>query len=128
AGFLLDGEFPREMMDQLVASRRAGQVAQLWTAAERLPEMLAVHPQIVNFSAPPSRERAWTREEAIVELLRSRLSIVGPTTAADLAQSLGIADSEADVALLSLESEGIVLRTGTSWCDRRLLAHIHRYT
>src|SRR5438105_35162 len=62
AGFLLDGEFPSELMDVLVASRRAGPVVipsreacpersrrdgegsrATWIAAERLPEMLAVH-------------------------------------------------------------------------------------
>src|SRR5213076_1217981 len=71
----------------------------------------------------------------IVELLRGRLSIVGPTTAAALAASLGITDSETDAALLTLESEGAVLRGHFSpaagaleWCDRRLLARIHRYT
>ena len=83
-------------------------------AAERLPELLAIHPDVLlepTIAAPPSRmARAWTREEAIVELLRGRLSIVGPTTAAQLAASLGIADDEADAALLALESEGAVLR------------------
>ncbi|HEY6843543.1 MAG TPA: DEAD/DEAH box helicase, partial [Thermoanaerobaculia bacterium] len=39
AGFLFDGEFPREMMEQLTAARRAGVVNELWVAAERLPEM-----------------------------------------------------------------------------------------
>src|SRR5256885_10181061 len=120
------------MMDTLVAARRAGCVNGLWVAAERLPEFLAVHPQPVNFSAPPSRVRAWTREEAIVELLRGRLSLVGPTTAPALSDSLRITESEANTALLTLESEGAILR-GTfegpnEWCDRRLLARIHRYT
>ena len=44
-------------------------------------------------------------------------------------------EGEADEALLALENEGVVLRgtftPGSSereWCDRRLLARIHRYT
>ena len=132
AGFLLDEEIPREMMDTLVAVRRAGRVSGLWVAAERLPELLAVHPQTVDFNAPASRVRIWSREEAIVEILRGRLSIVGPTTAHALAQSFGIAEAEAETAMLALEGEGVVLR-GTfegpgEWCDRRLLARIHRYT
>jgi ATP-dependent helicase Lhr and Lhr-like helicase len=52
-----------------------------------------------------------------------------------LASSMGIATGEADAALIELESEGIVLRGSfehrhgaTEWCDRRLLARIHRYT
>jgi ATP-dependent helicase Lhr and Lhr-like helicase len=121
----------------------------IWIAAERLPEFLAIHPEATlepPISAPPSRAaRAWTREQAILELLRSRLSIVGPTTALALAESLRIATNEADAALLALESEGAVLRGHFSpdagarildagqtlpleWCDRRLLARIHRYT
>src|SRR5437667_814800 len=62
------------------------------------------------------------------------MTIAGPTTAHELAASLGVDEQEADVALLTLESEGVVLRgsfTSTQtleWCDRRLLARIHRYT
>jgi ATP-dependent Lhr-like helicase len=114
----------------------------VWIAAERLPEFLAIHPDATlspPISAPPSRAaRAWTRAEATVELLRGRLSIAGPTTPADLAASLHISLDDADAALLTLESEGAVLRGHFSpdpgrtpaleWCDRRLLARIHRYT
>jgi ATP-dependent Lhr-like helicase len=70
-----------------------------------------------------------------VELLRGRLSIVGPTTAPALAESLAITDADANAALLALEGEGAVLRGHFSlaiealeWCDRRLLSRIHRYT
>ena len=116
---------------------------ELWVAAERLPELAAVHPDATcepTIAPPPSRaSRVWSREEAIVELLRGRLGFLGPTTARALADSLAIEESEADAALLALESEGIVLRgtfekaaEGASeqlqWCDRRLLARIHRYT
>src|SRR6266550_2519014 len=115
----------------------------VWIAAERLPEFLAIHPGATlapPIAAPRSRAaRVWTREEAIVELLRGRLSIIGPTTAAALAASLGIAEADADAALLALESDGTVLRghfesrapspeSRLQWCDRRLLARIHRYT
>ncbi len=103
-----------------------GQV--LWVATERLPEIEAVRGLPVV-----------GREEAIRELLRGRLGIVGPTTASHLAAMLDVAESDADVALTALEGEGVVLRgrftpivTGApaplEWCDRRLLARIHRYT
>ncbi len=157
AGFLTDDEVRREMMDILVAGRRAGSVVtrvghgcavpiqpgrdhdaaegrvrSLWVAAERLPEILAVHPQHADFTAPASRQRSWTREEAIVEILRGRMSIVGPATSRALAESFGIAESEAEAAMLVLEGEGAVLRGSFEgpgeWCDRRLLARIHRYT
>src|SRR5439155_4487970 len=79
------------------------------------------------------------RDEAIVELVRGRLTILGPSTAAELAASMTIPDADVDSALLALESEGAILRgsftapLGKSrerleWCDRRLLARIHRYT
>jgi len=119
-------------MEALVVARRAGLLSGAWVAAERLPEFLAVHPQEVSFAAPPSRLRTWTREEAIVEILRGRLSIVGPATALALAESLGVNESEVNAALLALESEGAILRGSfegpNEWCDRRLLARIHRYT
>jgi ATP-dependent Lhr-like helicase len=106
----------------------------LWITAERLPELLAVHPSVTaSINAPASRNRAWTREEALVELIRGRMTLTGPTTARALAASLAIEERDADQALLALESEGAVLRGSfesreLEWCDRRLLARIHRYT
>ncbi|HEV8435501.1 MAG TPA: DEAD/DEAH box helicase, partial [Thermoanaerobaculia bacterium] len=138
AGFLTDdeaAELPRELFEQLAASRRAALVNHIWIAAERLPELFAIHQVSAAIAPPASRlSRTWTREEAIVELFRGRLTILGPTTARDLAASLAITESDADLALLALESEGVVLRgrfenpQQLEWCDRRLLARIHRYT
>jgi ATP-dependent Lhr-like helicase len=86
----------------------------VWVAAERLPEILAIHAGVSiepSIAVPPSRlTRVWTRDEAVVELLRGRLTILGPTTASALAQSLSIEEADADAALLTLESEGVVLR------------------
>ena len=36
-------------------------------------------------------ERSWTRDEALVELVRSRLQGLGPVTAAAIADSLALA-------------------------------------
>ncbi|MEO8378552.1 MAG: DEAD/DEAH box helicase [Acidobacteriota bacterium] len=141
AGFLSDDEassIDRALFDTLVVARRScravlgGRGPALWITAERLPELLALHAIDAGIQAPASRQRAWMREEALVELLRGRMSILGPTTAVALAESLSIDEAEADAALLKLESEGVVLRGTFSarnqWCDRRLLARIHRYT
>jgi ATP-dependent Lhr-like helicase len=131
-------------------------ITRIVIAAERLPELLAVHPGATiepPIVAPPSRlAKTWTRAEAIVELLRGRVAVTGPVTANALAASLGISEADADEALLALEGEGVVLRgaftkvrlkpdsttkTGLAtseaagrveWCDRRLLARIHHYT
>jgi ATP-dependent Lhr-like helicase len=145
AGYLSRAEadaLPGAFFSELERSRRAARVALPaaagWIAAERLPEMAAVHPAMTVTPAletPPSRaSRPWTRELALVELVRSRLTLVGPTTAAALSTSLAITEPDALAALIALETEGVVLRGRFSgpgeleWCDRRLLARIHRYT
>jgi ATP-dependent Lhr-like helicase len=116
----------------------AGQSA-VWIAAERLPELAAISPALVmapRIEAPPSRAAVtWTREAALAELFRGRLALLGPTTSAALARPFDLADGEADAALVALEAEGVVLRgsfnaaaPALEWCDRRLLARIHRLT
>jgi ATP-dependent Lhr-like helicase len=60
----------------------------------------------------------------------------GPITAGQLAGTLTLPVSEIEKALLRLESSGVVLRGKftdphshqTEWCERRLLARIHRLT
>ncbi len=105
--------------DELARDGRAAAVAGLWVAAER-SELARALPD---------------GAEAVRELVRGRLEIVGPTTSAQLAESLGTPTEAVDVALAALESEGVMLRgrftPGTTlleWCERRLLARIHRYT
>ena len=70
---------PGGLFDALVQSRRATvaaleSAASSWIAAERLPEILAVHPNAVlqpPIAAPPSRAaKQWERNAAIVELVR----------------------------------------------------------
>src|SRR3954453_14885435 len=131
-GLLLPDEF-ENFFDELAASRRAARIGDIHIAAERLPELQALYTVDTDLVPPKSREKIWPREEALVELIRGRLQLVGPTTTHALADSLGISESEVDLALLKLESQGAVLRGSfesreQEWCDRRLLARIHRYT
>jgi len=141
AGFLAIEEghsIPTAFFDALTSARRATWAGSMWVAAERLPEVLAVHPDVrldPPIVAPAGRAvRAWSREDAIVELLRGRVSIAGPTSAAALAASLSISESDALAALIELEGQGVVLRghftssASLEFCDRSLLARIHRYT
>ena len=106
-------------------------------AVERLPELLAIDPDLapaVTSAAGTLLGKSWTRGEAIAELLRGRLMLTGPVTAAALADPLGISTAEAAAALLVLETEGVVLRgrctpgETASMVRRTLLARIHRYT
>src|SRR4029077_1021045 len=141
AGFLTTSDamaVPPHLFEQLTASRRAARAGSMWVAAERLPELRAVHPSITfapSIDAPPARaSRVWTRDEAISELLRGRMSISGPATSMDLARTLELSEADALAAMHDLEGQGVVLRgrfTGRAeleFCDRGLLARIHRYT
>ena len=72
-----------------------------------------------------------------VIILRGWLESTGPATASALAARLAFAREQIDIALAQLEGEGQVMRgrfTQTSaleemeWCNRRVLARIHRVT
>jgi ATP-dependent Lhr-like helicase len=108
------------LMEDLALQNRVERIAlegrNLWVAAER-------------------RALFATLEESIADIVRGRLEGLGPITAAQLAGSLGLTETQINGALLALESEGFAMRgrfTGESvaeeWCERRLLARIHRYT
>ncbi|MDX1514143.1 MAG: ATP-dependent DNA helicase, partial [Gammaproteobacteria bacterium] len=110
----------------------------LWVSAERLPELTALHADAVVEPAlrVPAEyaNRGWDRQSALREILRSRLDAVGPVTSSDLAGSADTDVASVEATLAALESEGFVIRgrfTGDEreeWCERRLLARIHRYT
>ncbi|GAB4474272.1 MAG: DEAD/DEAH box helicase [Burkholderiaceae bacterium] len=129
----------RAFANELAAARRAARIAPaLWVAAERLPEFDAVYPCAARdpaIAAPLEYRKRWTREGALVEILRDRLQGLGPVTANELAASLRLPEREVEAALIALEAEGSAMRgrftpdaAGTEWCERRLLARIHRLT
>jgi ATP-dependent Lhr-like helicase len=126
----------RPLFDDLVAAGRACDAGGYWISVERFDELNAVVPQSVTPSIPERLRKSWTREDAARELVRGRTEVLGPVTARGLADSLGLVDAGLiDGALLALENEGKLLRgrftsraTELEWCDRRLLARIHRYT
>lgn len=116
-----------------------GQGGTLYIAAERQALFRALFPQAELapvVEVPATHARAWSREEALVAAVRGRLEGSGPTTAAALATALGVPTRDIDAALGALEAEGSAMRgrftpqggAEQEWCDRRLLARIHRYT
>jgi len=131
-----------ERLQVLARNSRATLLAierQIWTSAEKLPLWQILHPSASMqpaISAPAEyTAQVWTREDALLELVRHRLGGLGPVTMAALAHSLTVEAGEVERALLRLQSEGYVMQgrftadaTGTEWCERHLLARIHRYT
>jgi ATP-dependent Lhr-like helicase len=121
------------------ATRMTAESGALWTAAERLPMLQAAWTsgRAETKVVVPERhkDQAWTREDAAREIVRGRLLASGPTTASEIAEVLGLTIGLIDAALGALEREGFVLRgtftpgsTDLEWCERGLLARIHRYT
>jgi ATP-dependent Lhr-like helicase len=137
-----DGVSWKPLLEELIAARRATRAFMpaglVWCAAERLPELRAIHPHVElepRIDVPAIAQRDWTREDALRELVRGRLESLGPVTAARLAIEFGVAETELELAFIALEAQGTVLRgfftpgaEAREWCDRRLLARIHRYT
>jgi ATP-dependent Lhr-like helicase len=145
-GFLTAEEAaPPQWSEWLAALARERRVARLalaeatlWIAAERLPQFREVWPAAPldpAIAAPEGRRGEGSADRALVEILRGRLEGLGPVTQAALAAPLGLGDADIGAALAALESEGFALRgrftpgaNGEEWCERRLLARIHRYT
>jgi len=109
----------------------------LWVAAERLLQIKAV---FTDAKIAPDIKPIDTAEleDPLRELVRSRLEGLGPVTIRQIAELLGLSLVSVEVALLNLEQEGFVVQgyfsemassdTDIEWCERRLLARIHRYT
>ena len=156
-GFVTTDEVDRQpswrgLLDSLALERRAtcvrpgaedGRTAadarSMWVAAERLPQFHAVYPKArlaPPIEAPAEfRERPWTRDDALTEIVRSRLEGLGPVTTRAIADSLDLPHDEIEVALARLVAEGSIMSGSftpgaaeTEWCERALLARIHRYT
>ena len=111
----------------LAATERVGQAEAALGAATWKPD---VKPASARFGAPESHE-------AIRGAVQGWMEILGPVTAPALSARLGLALSSVNIALAALETTGNVFQGRFSpdlpegeveWCDRRLLARIHRLT
>lgn len=152
AGFLTDREIEiKDNLDvyksyfyELVAGNRAAGLSiagaghTFWVAVERIPELLRIFPGLTMLQEIPVPEPIRRESEKIraplMELIRSRLDISGPVTLLELNQLLPVKKSDLEQVLIALEAEGFAFRGNFSpnqeeqWCERRLLARIHRYT
>jgi ATP-dependent Lhr-like helicase len=107
-----------------------------WVASERLPEWLLLHPDS-EFSPDPTsllpEGDDFEHVEALANLLRSRMSGLGAVSRSQLATDFGLDEDNMQAALLGLQNEGFAIlmqeiASENLWCERRLLARIHRYS
>lgn len=117
------------------------QVAQdraLWLPVERLALLQSIYPSSrcePVLKLLPRFDQHSSEDDALVELVRARLTGFGPLPVPLIARPLALPASAIALALTRLESEGYVLRGRFTpgahedeWCERHLLARIHRYT
>src|SRR5579864_7849908 len=119
------------------AERRRGEALGHGRAAAALQRALRrCQPRAASVH-PPAHARELDPEAALVEVIRGRLTGSGPLTVASLASLTGIAAARIESALAALQAEGFAMQGlftpqaspgALEWCERRLLARIHRYT
>ena len=134
----------RDWFDRLVDTGRAsvatyGEPGKAWVATESVPLVLAAFP---DATFEPGTVTLWQNEEeppsqddAERVLVRSRTECIGPFTVDEIADSLGMRRGAVEIAVAHLEGTGNILRgrftpgrEDEEFCDRRILARIHRET
>ncbi|MEA3130714.1 MAG: ATP-dependent helicase Lhr and Lhr-like helicase [Paraburkholderia sp.] len=110
----------------------------LWLPVERLTCFQALYPDAPfepPLSAPKGYTDTWSADDALLDVLRARLTGFGPLPMRVIAEALKLPAASVEHALTRLEAEGYVMRGRFSpgaieeeWCERHLLARIHRYT
>ncbi|HTK94973.1 MAG TPA: DEAD/DEAH box helicase, partial [Terriglobales bacterium] len=128
--------------EKLRADRRAtrAQVGATvyWVAAEKAKSFVRAFPAArFESELPPVESAEPSLDDVMYEVARGWIGDLGPTTASVMSRLTGVPAGEIDKALLRLEAAGLILRgqysgdlpaEETQWCERRLLARIHRLT
>jgi ATP-dependent helicase Lhr and Lhr-like helicase len=115
-----------------------------WVSAEKARVFLTIYPNAQFEDQLPELEgETPSADDALKSLVTGWLMHLGPVTANELARLLHLPLVEIEKALLRIESTGLILRghfmpgtntgstddiAGVEWCERRLLARIHRLT
>ena len=128
-------------MDQLVSAGRGAIISFdqyiFWFAVEKINYINAIYPGTIELQSMHIVDsKKLTKEEALLSLVRGWMLHLGPVTSGELSKALGIAIEDIDFILLKLEASGFILRghfrnsliDAIEWCERRLLARIHRLT
>jgi ATP-dependent Lhr-like helicase len=130
-----------------VAQATPGLAVTFWVSAERAKAFRAIYPEAqFEDQLPEIPGEIPSYDDALKAMVTGWLTHLGPTTAAVLAQILNLPVAEIDKTLLRIEATGLILRghftgkptapaastdgelAGLEWCERRLLARIHRLT
>lgn len=142
-GFLCDDETqPQDgaLLQQLAQDQRVTRVAlhnqAHWVCAERLHEHCQLYPDATLQPTIPVIPIyiGCNLEQALDQLLKSRLECLGPVSVTRLARDFALPTAQIEQCLAALQNEGFVMQgefeaTGeTQWCERALLARINRYT
>jgi ATP-dependent Lhr-like helicase len=120
---------------------RRSEASPLWIAAERVPWWRALAPQSrfdPEITLPAELDQPAETIAAHLAIVRGQLEARGPITATAISEQLGLRPTAVDAACEALEGEGFALRgrfhpdhsahDSPQWCERRLLARIHRLT
>ncbi len=112
-----------------------------WVAAERTEvvrrayDWLSVRPTPVGTHLFERNPEDISREEAILRIVRGWVECSGPFSVPEMASALALSEDDVAYAITRLENEGVVLRGSyregvehEEFCDRRILARIHRST
>ncbi len=131
----------RGFLDQLRSERRATRAfvdgATMWVAAERGRSFAQIFPSVrFEQQLPEIEAEVPSGDDAIFALVTGWMLHAGPTTAREMSEVLRLPIAAVERALLRLETSGAILRgrftdsigDENEWCERRLLARIHRLT
>jgi ATP-dependent helicase Lhr and Lhr-like helicase len=108
-----------------------------WVSAERLFAFRVLFPSAqIEHTLPEINGKTVSYDDVLLSMVQGWMQHSGPVSASQLGASLGLPASEIEKALLRMEASGSILRgkftdpkvAETEWCDRRLLARIHRLT
>ncbi|MEM5457718.1 DEAD/DEAH box helicase [Paraburkholderia phytofirmans] len=110
----------------------------VWLPVERLTCFQSLFPDArlaPPVAAPKGYTETWNADDALLDVLRARLTGFGPLPVGAIAEALKLPAASVEQSLTRLEAEGYVMRgrftpqaAEEEWCERHLLARIHRYT
>lgn len=113
-----------------------------WIAVERVKDAALLWPgSFAGVVDGNGDDVAVAREQATMQLVQGWLQLLGPMTAAQLAEIVSLHPRSINQALLKMEMQGLAMRGvferpkptedqphEIEWCERRILHRIHRLT